>query len=154
MWRRLVFLVAALVIGSTGAVAVAAAPAYADSPPAVCTPYTHAHACVDVIHFSGGVDGSGKVECDGTGYSDSLYCNARIARLRLYVDGTLWMEIADVGSDFGSVDAGIEWDCSGTRHVFQVWMTYQFRWYTFGKVQTHEIDNYQHPLTSYPEYAC
>jgi len=137
--------------------AVAATPAQADSPPPVCRTYYDgtlraASACVDVVHLSGTVDGSGQLGCDA-GTFHATYCHARIARLRLYVNDQLWREVTNVGGDSQYAQYNIRYYCWGVRLKFQVWMTYTFTWYNdFGQV--HYIDDYQSPLTSYPEYSC
>jgi len=152
MWKRLI-LVAALVIGGTVA---AAAPAQADSPPPVCNHYYDGAtetgwACADVVHTTAGPIGKGSMWCYPYAYH-ATSCVVLIARIRLYVDGTLWREYTGLSS-FDRIEKNIQYYCSGVRHVFQVWMTYEIHWYNqYGQV--HEIDQYLNPLTSYPEYAC
>jgi hypothetical protein len=156
MLRRFM-LVTALTVSSLTSIALAAGPAQADSPPPLCQTYydatsTVAEACADVAHFSSGVEGQGGIACAAT-FFHSTDCRAKIARLRLYVNGQLWREVTNIGGDSSSAFYNISYRCWGVRLKFQVWMTYTFTWYNeFGQV--HYIDNYQQPLTSYPEYSC
>jgi hypothetical protein len=161
MWRRLVF-AAALVIGSSMGTVVGAAPAQAGSPPPVCRNYTftgttkiYAYGCTDVVHLTGGVNGHGNIWCDPAAFYGSTTCHATIARIRLYTadNGKIVREMTGAGGDSYAISVDLGYDCSGVRHQFQVWMTYTFYWYNqYGQV--HSLDNYQSPLTSYPEYAC